>query len=109
MLVLAVARTWTRCSPDIMVAAVVYIIEQQKEYLSAAELQRMRLSPGSSLLAALPESLSLWTADDWGIDEQGFYELVIASDRCPGAEYLSGEETNGGDTAFCSGSASHDG
>lgn len=71
-------------------------ISPAKRYLSAIELRRMRLSPSSPLLAAvvaaLPEPLSLWTAEDWGVDEQGFYELVITSGPCQGAEYLPGNQ-----------------
>jgi hypothetical protein len=74
------------------------IMEQQKAYLSAFALQQMRQSPGSPLLeavlAALPEPLARWTADDSGVDAQGVYELIIASDRCPCAECLEAGEIN---------------
>lgn len=52
---------------------------QHRIYVGASELRRMRQSPGSQLLeavlAALPEPLALWTAEDIGVDEQGFYEF----------------------------------
>jgi hypothetical protein len=81
-------------------------MEQQKVYLSASVLRQMRQSPGSPLLeavlAALPEPFARWTADDPGVDAQGIYELVTASDRYPCAECLpAGEESESSD-AGCS-------
>lgn len=64
-----------------------------KAYRGASELRQMRLSSGSPLLAAvlaaLPEPLSLWIPGDVGADDQGIYELIITSDRCPCADGCS--------------------
>lgn len=80
-------------------------MEQQKAYLSASTLRQMRQSSGSPLLeavlAALPDPLARWTADDPGVDALGTYELVIASDWYPCAECLpAGEESESSDAGL---------
>lgn len=69
-------------------------VRQDRVALGIVDLRRMRQSSGSPILervlAALPEPLSRWIADDLGVDQQGIYELVINAHLYQEVEYLLG-------------------
>lgn len=62
-----------------------------KEYLGMQELRRMRLAPGTPLLAAVLERLAepfeVWIPGDPGVDQQGFYRLNPPPLNAPGESF----------------------